>query len=51
MNIRRQYQRNMQLYCLMKEKMLIEAQLRMKEYSINTNSEDKQYLRGPNATD
>jgi hypothetical protein len=38
MNIRRQYQRNMQLYCLMKEKMLIEAQRRMKEYSLNSNS-------------
>lgn len=30
-NIRRQYQRNMQLYCLMKDKMLVEANKRMEE--------------------
>lgn len=50
MNIRRQYQRNMQLYCLMKEKMLIEASRRMKEYSL-TNSSERQYLQGTPSPD
>ena len=51
MNIRRQYQRNMQLYCLMKEKMLIEASQRMKDNSIKTSRDDKNYLNSPLANE
>ena len=39
-SIRRQYQRNMQLYCLMKDKMLIDANRRMEETSQNLTTQN-----------
>lgn len=44
MNIRRQYQRNMQLYCLMKEKMLIEASKRMHDHQQSHDTNDHQAI-------